>query len=325
MGPQVALRVAERREAGMQYCVARMQATSWDDLRFFLAVVRHETLATAARELGVNASTAGRRIQALEKSLRVRLFLRTREGLRPSAAGELLRQRLETLAPELARLLGGELTPAETVAGTVRIATTEALATYLVDRGLCSLKDEHPGLLLEILGGNRPVDLARGEADMAVRITRPEGANLKVRQLKAQVFSVYGATSYLRLRGRPRSERELTGHDVLVAGGELAALPEARWMEGQQGSRIILRTNSMSTLVAGGGEGGGGGWGWRCSGGEGARRSQTWSACSTSPKCLAGPCGSSSSPRPRSGPPSASWPPGSRRCSASISPLGADV
>ena len=227
-----------------------MQTTSWDDLRFFLAVARHGTLATAARELGVNASTAGRRIQTLEKSLRVRLFLRTREGLRPSAAGEQLRQRLAKLEPELARLVGGELTPAEAVAGTVRIATTEALAAYLVDRGLCSLKDEHPGLMLELLGGNRPVDLTRGEADMAVRATRPEAAPLKVRQLQAQGFGVYGAPGYLRQRGRPRSERELAGHDVLVVGGELAQLPEARWMEGQPGTRVSLRTNSMPALVA---------------------------------------------------------------------------
>jgi len=227
-----------------------MQATSWDDLRFFLAVAKHGTLATAARELGVNASTAGRRIQALEQSLRVRLFLRTREGLRPSSAGEQLRQRLSKLEPELTRLVGGELTPAETVAGTVRIATTEALAAYLVDRGLCSLKDEHPGLVLELLGGNRPVDLARGEADMAVRVTRPEGANLKVRQLHAQGFALYGAASYLRQRGRPRSERELAGHDLLVMGGELAMLPEARWMEAREGVRICLRTNSMPALVA---------------------------------------------------------------------------
>ncbi len=146
--------------------------------------------------------------------------------------------------------MGGELTPAETVAGTVRIATTEALAAYLVDRGLCLLKDEHPGLVLELLGGNRPVDLARGEADMAVRVTRPEGANLKVRQLHAQGFALYGEEGYLRQRGRPRSERELAGHDLLALSGELAMLPEARWLEAQQGVRICLRTNSMPALVA---------------------------------------------------------------------------
>ena len=227
-----------------------MQATSWDDLRYFLAVARHGTLALAARELGVNASTAGRRIQALEESLRVRLFLRTREGLRPSSAGEQLRQRLAKLEPELARLTGGELTPSETVAGTVRIATTEALAAYFVDRGLCALQEEHPGLVLELLGGNRPVDLARGEADLAVRVTKPEGANLKVRQLHAQGFAMYGSASYLRQRGRPRSERELAGHDLVVMGAELALLPEARWVEAQPDVRIRLRTNSMPALVA---------------------------------------------------------------------------
>lgn len=227
-----------------------MQATSWDDLRFFLAVAKHGTLATAARELGVNASTAGRRIQALEEALRVRLFLRTREGLRPSSAGEQLRQRLAKLEPELTRLVGGELTPAEAVAGTVRIATTEALATYLVERGLCSLRNEHPGLMLELLGGNRPVDLARGEADLAVRVTKPEGANLKVRQLHAPGFALYGAAAYLKQRGRPRNERELAGHDLLVMGAELGMLPEARWMESRQGACISLRTNSMPALVA---------------------------------------------------------------------------
>ncbi|MET0404184.1 MAG: LysR family transcriptional regulator [Cystobacter sp.] len=227
-----------------------MQATSWDDLRFFLAVAKHGTLAKAARELGVNASTVGRRVQALEQALRVRLFLRTREGLRPSSAGEQLRQRLTKLEPELTRLVGGELMPAETVAGTVRVATTEALAVYLVDRGLCSLKDEHPGLMVELLGGNRPVDLARGEADLAVRVTKPEGASLKVRQLHAPGFALYGAAAYVRQRGRPRNGRELAGHDLLVLGGELGMLPEARWMESHEGARICLRTNSMPALVA---------------------------------------------------------------------------
>jgi DNA-binding transcriptional LysR family regulator len=132
----------------------------------------------------------------------------------------------------------------------VRLATTEALAAYLVDRGLCGLKDEHPGLVLELLGGNRPVDLSRGEADLALRVTKPEGANLKVRQLQAQGFGVYGAAGYLRQRGRPRGESELTGHDVVGVGGELGTLPEARWMERQQGARFVLRTNSMPALLA---------------------------------------------------------------------------
>jgi DNA-binding transcriptional LysR family regulator len=61
---------------------------------------------------------------------------------------------------------------------------------------------------------------------------------------------VYGAPGNLRQRGRPRSERELEGHDLVVVGGELGALPEARWMEKQQGARIVLRTNSMPALIA---------------------------------------------------------------------------
>jgi len=50
------------------------------------------------------------------------------------------------------------------------LATTEAFAALLVTEGLLALGDQHPDLVIDLLGGNRPLDIARGEADIALRL-----------------------------------------------------------------------------------------------------------------------------------------------------------
>src|ERR1700744_6272891 len=103
----------------------------WDDVRMLLALLRARTLHEAGDKLGVDRSTISRRLSALEKSLGAPLFTRTREGLRPTAAVERLRPHAERMEPE-ARALAHAAVAADHVTGVVRVATTEALATYLV-------------------------------------------------------------------------------------------------------------------------------------------------------------------------------------------------
>src|SRR5262249_20434309 len=112
------------------------------------------------------------------------------------------------------------------------------------------LRAKHPDLEIEILGANRVVDLARGEADLALRVTKVDQPSLRVRKVASLPFAVFAGVPYVQRRGRARSERELAGHDVLVHAGELAALPEAKWLESRPGVRVALRTNSMVALLA---------------------------------------------------------------------------
>src|SRR5437762_166623 len=83
----------------MQRGVASTQ--QWDDMRILLAVLRTPTLVGAARQLGLDKSTVSRRLGALEKALRTRLFVRTREGLRATPAGERLRPHAERIEAEM--------------------------------------------------------------------------------------------------------------------------------------------------------------------------------------------------------------------------------
>lgn len=198
---------------------------------------------------GMDKSTLSRRIAALEASLGTSLFVRTHEGLRLSATGGQLRVHAERMAAEVRALETAAVAGGEEVTGLVRIATTEGMALRLVQGGLLTLQEAHPGLEIELLGSNQPVDLSRGEADLALRVSPTKDAGLRVRVLARLGISLFASETYLSARGLPRNEAQLAGHDLLLPSGELAHLPEARWLAKVNGARIALRSSSLPALV----------------------------------------------------------------------------
>lgn len=219
------------------------------DLQLFLAALRSESLAAAASSLGVDRTTVGRRLDELEQRIRAPLFVRTRGGLRPTEAALRLRPPAERILGDLRALETSALAADEAVRGTVRVGTTEGLAGFLVRRGLLALTTRHPELSIEIVSGNRPVELARGEAELALRSVLVREDGVRVRKLRGMTVALYASPEYLRRRGPPSSIEALASHDLLVPGGELARLPEARLLAGVPGARIVLRTSSLPTLV----------------------------------------------------------------------------
>ena len=155
---------------------------NWDDIRVFLAVRRAGTLRGASRELGVDQTTVGRRLAALESGLGVTLFLRspggyalTGEGERALAAAE----RMERLAVSLERQAAGA---DARIDGEVRVTTTDALAVDFVIPAIERLRASHPGVRVILGTTTRLLDLGRREADIAVRTSRPTQPSLIVRK-----------------------------------------------------------------------------------------------------------------------------------------------
>jgi DNA-binding transcriptional LysR family regulator len=237
----------------LQLCVMvgwRVMALNWDDVPFFLALVRAANLHEAAAQLNVDKSTVSRRIALLERALGGKLFARTREGLRPTLLAQRLGPHAERIAADMSALRSAAAVGEERPRGSVRLATTEGLATLLIEAGLLQLHDDAPEIELHILAGNKPLDLARGEADLALRLSVVREASLRVRCVARAAVGLFAAPEYLRTRGRPRTTQALAGHDVLLAVGELARLPESRWLEKRRDLRVVLRSNSMPALVA---------------------------------------------------------------------------
>jgi DNA-binding transcriptional LysR family regulator len=222
----------------------------WDDVQVFLALLRAKNLHDAGARLGIDPSTVSRRLTTLEKVIDARLFIRTREGLRPSATAERLRPTAEAMEAQAAAFQRAIRLGETRAHGVVRLATTEALGRVLVAEGLLTLLEEHPDLALELMTGNSAVDLARGEADLALRLTALKQPSLRAQCVARVGIGLFAAPAYLRARGVVHTAEGLRGHDLLLPSGELSRLPEARWLASRPQVRVVFRSNSMPALVA---------------------------------------------------------------------------
>jgi DNA-binding transcriptional LysR family regulator len=220
----------------------------WDDARFFLAIHRSRTLSAAARSLGVNQSTVGRRLDALEDELGVRVFLRTRDGYVIAPAGEQLlprAERMEDEATAIARELAGRQ---EKLTGVVRVTTGDAYGPNVVVPILTRFHALHPEIKLEVEADNRLASLTKREADISVRFSKPMERGLAVRRLAEFAYAPYCASSYIASRGRPTPPFE--GHDFV--GDLIATRPEARWVAQRSAKgRLVMGSASATVCLAG--------------------------------------------------------------------------
>jgi DNA-binding transcriptional LysR family regulator len=222
---------------------------NWDDLRIFLAVQRHGTHAGAAGALTVDPTTVGRRVTALEEALGARLFRRTRGGLVVTDEGARLTSHAERVEAEV---LASEraLTGARELAGTVRLTAGDGLITYLLTPALGSLLQRHPGLHVELRGEYRTLDLSRREADVALRLSRPQESSLVARRVGTCRFGLFASEAYLARRGRPASEAALAEHDVLSYWDLLDEIPPMKWLLARAGQQLRLRSSTTAAIVA---------------------------------------------------------------------------
>jgi DNA-binding transcriptional LysR family regulator len=207
------------------------------------------SFAAAARELGVEHTTVGRRLTALETALGTRLFLRGPEGLTVTGAG----RDMLPLAAEIAarvqtieRRVWGEDGRVE---GRVRVSVSEALSGYLVKQSAV-LRDRHPGLTVEMLIGNHTADLLRGEADLAIRARDVTEPDLVARKLVSAGWSLYASPDYLARKGTPPAPEALDGHDVIAFDDSMAGTPGGIWFGAHaKACNVAMRGNSVVAIL----------------------------------------------------------------------------
>lgn len=216
----------------------------WDDVRFFLAVARAGSLSGAARGLGVGHVTVGRRIALLERRLGVTLLQRTPDGFDVTSAGEAILRRciaMESAALDLERAAAGRDSLA---VGSIRLTTTEALAQQVIAPAIAELRKSHPDLRVDLAVGVRSLDIARREADLAVRVGRPSGSGLVCRKLGEVGYSLYASRSYLAKHRMPQRREGLAGHDLIAFTGAPAASSPFFMNESLDEARIALRCDN---------------------------------------------------------------------------------
>jgi len=230
----------------------------WDDLRFFLALVRHGSLSAAAKELRVAQSTVGRRLASLEASLGVRLLNRTPDGYAPTQAGEGVKahaERLEAEALALERNVGGRDVR---MAGLVRLTCAETVATHILAPCLASLHVQQPEIMVELTPSARELSLSMREADIAVRLRQPEQHDLVIRRIGAIAFGLYASPEYLERRVDVDFEDGCAGHHLITQSEELEDASQIGWLTDRATrARVAIQTSSHEAAVAAAVHGGG--------------------------------------------------------------------
>ncbi len=218
----------------------------WDDVRFFLAIARESSLSGAARALRVDHATVGRRLSALEQRLGAKLFNRTPEGFAITSAGQAMLKQAEAMeaaALAVERLASGH---DERSSGLVRVTTLEMLARQVVVPAIANLMEMHPQLRVDLLVSLRTLDIARRQADIAVRIARPTDASLICRKLGEFGVTAYASRRYLEKYGRPQRGAGLRGHSVINYLITPASLGVQFHGESLDGARFAMQTSASA-------------------------------------------------------------------------------
>ncbi len=187
----------------------------WTLVRTFLAALERGSLLGAARALGTSQPTVGRHIVELERQLGVVLFERTGRGLLPSDAALRLAEAARAMQSGADALARGVSGGQRGVAGTVRLSASQPVACHLLPPLLAQMRHALPDVQVELVASNAVSNLLRREADIALRMVRPEQASLVTRRIGTVSLGAYAHADYLRRRGTPRQPAELLSHDMI--------------------------------------------------------------------------------------------------------------
>jgi len=213
----------------------------WDDFRLVRAVGEAGGLTRAAEELGINPSTAFRRLAGIEAALETTLFDRHRAGYAPTAAGLVMMGAAARMAGDVERftreLAGRDRNPV----GDLRITAPASLIADMLMPSLARFSQRYPGIRLHGIVAEEALNLSRRDADVALRASDAPPATLVGRRLATIAWAIYGRSDFAE-RDRAACPWVVPGESV--AGGRFTRFVEARAVA----DRVVLTLNTVLGL-----------------------------------------------------------------------------
>jgi DNA-binding transcriptional LysR family regulator len=216
----------------------------WEDLRHFYALSRLGTLSAAARALDVEHATVARRVAHLEEKIGTKLVDRRGRRLSLTAEGQQIAAIAARMSEDAVAIERAALNADHRHAGTVRVSAPPAFATAVLVERFVRLRQLHPGINVVVIGETRYASLGRREADIAVRLTRPEQGDLTITKIGEIGFNLYADPAYLA------ATRE---QDWTFVGYEetMASSPQERQLAEIVGSRrVAIRASTLEFQLA---------------------------------------------------------------------------
>lgn len=219
----------------------------WNNLHYALAVARAGTLSGAALELEVSHSTVLRRIDALEKALKTRLFIRHPRGYVPTEAGQILMSAAENMQDQLDLLVGKMQGVDEALHGTLIITTVNTLIPQLMPM-VRGFQAENPQVRLHLVADQRHLRLEHGEAHIGIRPgAKPTEPDYVVQPAISLQNTLYASDEYVRECGPLNSRDDLSGHRFIAPIKAYDFIPSLDWIARQvPEEQIVFRCNEFS-------------------------------------------------------------------------------
>jgi len=187
----------------------------WNLIHSFLAVAETGTLIKAAEQLRVSQPTLGRHITELEQKMGFALFIRDRSGMTLTDAGISLIDDAKKMAAEAEKFALKAAGQQTVLTGSVRIAASEVVATYILPKILTAFREEEPKIDIELVASNKIENLLSRDADIAVRMIKPTQSDLIARKVNDMQLGAFATKNYLERHGKPKTPEDLFTHQLV--------------------------------------------------------------------------------------------------------------
>jgi DNA-binding transcriptional LysR family regulator len=224
-------------------CSSEMKSEfrEWSDIRIFLAVLREGSTLAASRRLGIAQPTVARRIDVLEHVTGLVLFDRSNRGFAPTDAAMALLPAAEAMETAARDIEEGARRQARALARPILFTTANVAMTRNLTGIVAAFRELHPEVAFEFVSTARTLDLAAGEADVALRyayaITDERLVAQKLSSIRSGFFASEG---YAARHGLPARPEEALGHSFAIYGAPGSHSGTRLWLDEAFGDRISL-------------------------------------------------------------------------------------
>jgi DNA-binding transcriptional LysR family regulator len=227
----------------------------WDKLRIFHTAAESGSFTHAAEKLGMSQSAVSRQISALEDDLGLKLFIRHARGLVLTEVGEQLFRTAHRMHWELQQVETQMSESQDAPTGPLIVTTTVGIGSTWLSSRIDEFLRLYPQIQLEIRLNDAELDLAMREADVAIRLHRPNQSEMIQRKLFTVHNHFYAAQSYIEDTGVPKSVEDLDNHRIISFGEPVPSyLGDINFLErlgrpDNSPRRAILRVNAIYGMM----------------------------------------------------------------------------
>lgn len=203
---------------------------NWNEIKTASHVARLGTVSAAAETLGLHRATVIRHIDALEKLLGKKIFLRHARGYTPTDVGLDLMNVAKTAEQEFEKLVGRTNLQSTELSGSLIVTSMEVLAADLMP-SILAYQAQHPKIRVQFIATERVFALEYGEAHIAIRLgSKPSEPDNIARQLYQHTAGLYASSSYIERHGKPQKTSDLRSHFFVARDIGDPKAPFEKWL-----------------------------------------------------------------------------------------------